>query len=238
MARRSRVSRAALLCCVALATLVGLTIYKAAASSAFVGLRSRTLGSISRQAEGKGKAAPAPAPESGGALVKIDEANVKATGSVLAGLAGLLVGGLWVGAGLFAAASYAGRKDDDVGKAIKGVSQTALEALNFTANMDSKYKVTDNLGKSVSSAVEKNVKSEDKATLDSAVNTVSGSVADLDKEVGIKATLGSIVLTATDLSAQAVEKLLDFNEKNKVTDKLAEQASNLASKAKDATKKE
>mmetsp|Transcript_52911 Transcript_52911/g.97900 ORF Transcript_52911/g.97900 Transcript_52911/m.97900 type:complete len:237 (-) Transcript_52911:61-771(-) len=235
MARRSRVSRAASVCCLALAALVGLTIYKASVSAAFVGLSNTALrGSVGRQAEAGG--AP-PKKESAGPLVKIDEANVKATGNVLAGLAGLLVGGLWLGVGLFAVASYAGRKEDDVGKAIRGVSQTALEALNFTANMDSKYKVTDNLGKSVSSAVEKNVKSEDKATLDSAVNTVSGSVADLDKEVGIKATLGSIVLTATDLSAQAVEKLLDFNEKNKVTDKLAEQASNLASKAKDASKK-
>jgi len=235
MARRSRVSRAASLCCLAVAALVGLTIYKATASAAFVGLRStaRNLGALGRQAEAK---QGAPQTEKSSALVKIDEENIKATGSVLAGLAGLLVGGLWIGAGLFAAASYAGRKDDDVGNALRGFSKSALEALNFTATMDSKYKVTDQVGKTVSTAVDKNLKEKDKETLNSAVSSVSGSVEDLDKEVGIKATLGSLVLTANDFSAQAVEKLLDFNEKNKVTDKLSEQVKGLASKA--AAKKE
>mmetsp|Transcript_5383 Transcript_5383/g.13019 ORF Transcript_5383/g.13019 Transcript_5383/m.13019 type:complete len:93 (-) Transcript_5383:17-295(-) len=92
MARRNRVSRATGLCCVALAAVVGLTVCQAFASSAFVGLRStaRSLGATSRQAEAKGPT------ETSSALVKIDKENITATGSVLAGLAGLLVGGLWL----------------------------------------------------------------------------------------------------------------------------------------------
>mmetsp|Transcript_36299 Transcript_36299/g.85176 ORF Transcript_36299/g.85176 Transcript_36299/m.85176 type:complete len:228 (+) Transcript_36299:91-774(+) len=221
MARRSRVPRAVSLCCLALAA--------AASGAAFVGLRSspRALGATPRFAEG---GAPAPAPESS-ALVKIDEDNVKATAGVLAGLAGLLVGGLWIGAGLFAASSYAARREDDVGAALRGVSRTALEALNFGANMDGKYQVTGSLSKTVASAAEKNLKPADKANIDSAVGSVSSSVEGLDKEIGIKDTLGNLTLTASDLAAQAVEKLLDFNAKNKVTDKIASQVSDLASKA-------
>eukprot|EP00403_Amphidinium_massartii_P024635 CAMPEP_0178404734 /NCGR_PEP_ID=MMETSP0689_2-20121128/18040_1 /TAXON_ID=160604 /ORGANISM="Amphidinium massartii, Strain CS-259" /LENGTH=225 /DNA_ID=CAMNT_0020025735 /DNA_START=79 /DNA_END=756 /DNA_ORIENTATION=+ len=219
MARRSRVPRVVSLCCLALAA--------AAAGTAFVGLRAapRVPSATARMAEGGASSSES------AALVKIDDANVKATASVLAGIAGLLVGGIWIGAGLFAASSYAARREDDVGSALRGVSKTALEALNFASNMDGKYKVTDNLSKTVSSAAEKNLKPADKANLDSAVGTVTSSVGDLDKEVGIKGTLGNIVLSASDLAAQAVDKLLDFNEKNKVTDKLASQVSDLASKA-------
>mmetsp|Transcript_70300 Transcript_70300/g.168457 ORF Transcript_70300/g.168457 Transcript_70300/m.168457 type:complete len:226 (-) Transcript_70300:102-779(-) len=218
ISRRSRVPRAVSLCCLALAA--------AAAGTAFVGLRvaPRVPNATVRMAEGASSSESA-------ALVKIDDANVKATAGFLAGLAGLLVGGIWIGAGLFAASSYAVRREDDVGSALRGVSKTALEALNFASNMDGKYKVTDNLSKTVSSAAEKNLKPADKANLDNAVGTVSSSVGDLDKEIGIKGTLGSIALSASDLAAQAVEKLLDFNEKNKVTDKIASQVSDIASKA-------
>mmetsp|Transcript_58476 Transcript_58476/g.136660 ORF Transcript_58476/g.136660 Transcript_58476/m.136660 type:complete len:239 (-) Transcript_58476:86-802(-) len=235
----TRRSRAPIALCLFVAALAGLTVYKATVTTTFVGLRGSLRNAdvvVRAEAEGAPAPAPAPAPQST-ELVKIDEANVKATAGVIAGLAGLLVGGLWIGVALFAASSYLVRKDDDLGNGIRGASTNFLEALNFTSSMDGKYKVTDKLGKTVSSAVEKNVKSADtKETINTAVGTVQGSIKDLDKEVGIKATLGSLVLTANDFSAQAVEKLLDFNEKNKVTDKLSEQVKGLASKA--AAKKE
>merc|ERR1711972_919804 len=89
------------------------------------------------------------------ALVKVTEESKATTASVIGGLAGPLVGGVWVGGAVFAASAYLAKKeDDDVSKALKGVAAGSLEVLNFGAYLNDKYAVTDNIGSALSNAID------------------------------------------------------------------------------------
>mmetsp|Transcript_3060 Transcript_3060/g.6879 ORF Transcript_3060/g.6879 Transcript_3060/m.6879 type:complete len:247 (+) Transcript_3060:98-838(+) len=178
---------------------------------------------------------PAPAPAPAGesvALVKVDDESMTTTAGLLGGLAGLLVGGVWVGGALFAVTSYLAKKEgSDISTGLKGISKGVLEGLNFSNYVNDKYSVTSQVGSALSGAIDKNVKPEDKKNLDSTISTVSSSIDSFDKEVDIKKTFGTLAVGAADLAFQAVEKAIEFNEKNKVTDKIADKIKELASKA-------
>mmetsp|Transcript_55223 Transcript_55223/g.142229 ORF Transcript_55223/g.142229 Transcript_55223/m.142229 type:complete len:252 (-) Transcript_55223:153-908(-) len=178
--------------------------------------------------------APAPAPSSSVALVKVTEENSMTTASVLGGLAGLLVGGVWVGGALFAASSYLARKkDNDVAAALKGVASGSLEALNFSAYVNDKYTVTGKVGDAISKALEKQ-KAEGGDAVDSITkftDAVSEAFVSLDKDVGIKDTLGSLATSASELAAQAVDKAIELNDQYKITDQIKEKIEESTKKA-------
>mmetsp|Transcript_104882 Transcript_104882/g.306322 ORF Transcript_104882/g.306322 Transcript_104882/m.306322 type:complete len:246 (+) Transcript_104882:54-791(+) len=220
--------------------LAGLTALAVLACAALAGLESQlawTLASGARtgtrrghgQLLAEGAAAPAPAPSEGGsyALVKVTEESKMTTAGVLGGLAGLLIGGVWVGGALFAASSYFAKKEDsDVSKALKGVASGSLEVLNFGAAINEKYMVTDKLGSAVSSALEGAKSSPDSK---GAATTVSGFLSglgeafqSLDNDVGIKDTLGTLASGATDLAFQAVDKAVELNNEYKISDQISE----------------
>jgi len=183
-------------------------------------------------------AAPAPAPDSV-ALVKINPENKAATASILGGLAGTLLGGVWVGGALFAAASYLSRKEGDVSSAVNEVASSALQTLNFGASLNDQYTVTDQIGSALSGAIN-NVK-ENAGGGAEAINTLTGVVDgavkivdDLDKDVNIKATLGNVLSSASELAAEAVDTVVDrakeVNEEFKITDQITDKAKEAADK--------
>eukprot|EP00418_Pyrodinium_bahamense_P078136 CAMPEP_0179055932 /NCGR_PEP_ID=MMETSP0796-20121207/23553_1 /TAXON_ID=73915 /ORGANISM="Pyrodinium bahamense, Strain pbaha01" /LENGTH=248 /DNA_ID=CAMNT_0020752595 /DNA_START=20 /DNA_END=766 /DNA_ORIENTATION=- len=180
-----------------------------------------------RAAEGEPAPTPAPAPAgSSTALVKVTEENKMTTASLLGGLAGLLVGGVWVGGAAFAAASYLARKedDDDVSKALKGVASGGLEVLNFGAQVNDKYMVTDKLGNAISSALESAKSGESKEAVSSVTGFfegISSTIASVDRDIGIKDTLGQLTTNASELAFQAVDKAVELNREYKVTDQIA-----------------
>eukprot|EP00416_Gambierdiscus_australes_P044865 CAMPEP_0171099090 /NCGR_PEP_ID=MMETSP0766_2-20121228/50442_1 /TAXON_ID=439317 /ORGANISM="Gambierdiscus australes, Strain CAWD 149" /LENGTH=238 /DNA_ID=CAMNT_0011558617 /DNA_START=41 /DNA_END=757 /DNA_ORIENTATION=+ len=197
--------------------------------SAFVAgaARPSTRSTRSLRAQSEPAPTPAPSPSTSTALVQITEDSAITGVSVLGGLLGLLVGGIWIGAAAFAATSYlAKREDDDISKALKGFGTGALEALNFGAATNEKYMVTDKVGEAISSAVDGAKKNPDTkeavTTLTGAVDTVVDAVKNLDKEVGIKDTVGSLASSATDLSSKAVTKAVELNKEYKVTDQITE----------------
>ncbi|CAE8610421.1 unnamed protein product [Polarella glacialis] len=149
------------------------------------------------------------------ALVKVDKENTMATAGVLAGVAGVLVGGVWLGGALFAATSYLVRKDDDLSKGLSGVATGSLEALNFVDYLSNKYEVTSKLGSALSQGP---------------LESVSDAITNFDKEVGIKDSLGGILLSGTDLAAQAVAKAMELNEEYRVTDQIKEKIDSALSK--------
>ena len=196
--------------CVALSTLSG----------AFVGPVARTSAPrVALQAEAESKTDSV-------ALVKITPETQMTTASVLGGFAGLLVGGVWVGAGLFAAASYLARKEeDDLSKALKGVAGGSLEALNFGGYLNNKYTVTDKIGSALKGALEDGKKGESAETFSSvgsAFDSVGDAIASLDKDIGIKDTLGSLATSASELAFQAVTKAIELNKEYKITDQIQE----------------
>jgi len=169
-------------------------------------------------------AASAASPSPSVALVKVTEESKATTASVLGGLAGLLVGGVWVGAGLFAAGAYLSRKEDsDVAKALKGVASGGLEVVNFGAYLNDKYTVTDRIGSALSDALgEADTGSESRESVSSFARSVTDAVKSADQEIGFKDTIGQIATSASDLACQAVDKVVELNMQYKVTDQIAE----------------
>lgn len=174
------------------------------------------------------EAAPSPAPGSSVALVKVSEENKMTTASVVGGLAGLWFGGLWLGAGLFAAATFLTRndKDSDVSKALTGVTGAGLEVVNFAAGIEAKYEITGKIGGAFSDALDSAKANPDtKVVAEPVSNLVQGvgdAISSVDEDVGIKDTLGSLASSASELAYTATTTVTDLNDKYKVTDKIKE----------------
>jgi hypothetical protein len=199
------------------------------AGNAFVGASAQLRahrGAVPLRAEG----------EKSVALVKVSEENAITTASLLGGTVGLLTGGVWVGAALFAASSYLSRQEDsDVSTALKGVSSTALETLNFGAYLNDKYAVTSTISDSFASALESSPQA--KKSVDDAWSGVSEAYSSVDQDVGIKDTLGTILASGSELASQAIDKVVELNDQYKVTDQIGEKISEVIDKAQSSTKK-
>ncbi|CAJ1328460.1 unnamed protein product [Effrenium voratum] len=198
-----------------------------AASTCFIGASApRSRGGIATYAAAAKEAAPSPPPAASSgssvALVKVTKENKIATAGVLGGVAGLLLGGFWIGAAGFAATSYLAKKEeDDVATALQSVSSAALEAVNFADYVNSKYEVTDKVGSALTEALDKNADAKDSLkTVKSSLDTVKEAIDSFDKDVGIKETLGSLVLAGSDLASQLTSKVVELNKEYKVTDQL------------------
>ncbi|OLP90896.1 hypothetical protein AK812_SmicGene27469 [Symbiodinium microadriaticum] len=155
------------------------------------------------------------------ALVKVTKENSIATAGVLGGVAGLLLGGFWpldrifyflelgaagarIGAAGFVATSYLAKKEDsDVASVLKGVSGASLEAINFVDYLNSKYDVT---SKALNEALEKGDSETTSSVKAGSLDTVGEAITSFDKDVGIKDTLGSLILSGTDLADQLAKK--------------------------------
>jgi hypothetical protein len=168
------------------------------------------------------------------ALVKVNEQNSITTAGVIGGLAGLLVGGVWVGGALFAVSSYLARKkEDDVAAGLKGVAAGGLEALNFVDYLNNKYEVTGKLGSAISGALESATSGSDsKDSVNGFLSSAKTAIENFDKDVGIKDTLGGILTAGSELAAQAIDKAVELNKEYKLTDQLADKIKEATASAK------
>jgi len=184
-------------------------------------------GAVSVQAEESGSSSVA--------LVKVTEENTRTTAGLIGGVVGLLTGGVWVGAGLFAVTSYLTRKDDDVSTVLKSTSASALEVLNFGSYLNDKYSVTSGVGDAFNKVLEDNP--ETKKRVDGVFEGVAEAYESVDKDIGIKDSLGTILTSGGELASQAVEKVIEINEKYKITDQVTDKVNELVEKAKSGTAK-
>merc|ERR1719480_693604 len=160
------------------------------------------------------------------ALVKVTDENKVTTASLLGGAAGLLLGGVWIGGALFAATSYLVRKeDDDISKALKGVATSGLEVINFGSYLNDKYTVTGTVGDALSSAIK-----------DTPLTQVTDSIGAVDKDVGIKDSLGNLVSSASEVASQAVGTVVDLNNEYKITDTIVEKVKETVDQVSKGTK--
>jgi len=168
------------------------------------------------------------------ALVQVtDESKIVMSG-VMSGFAGLLLGGIWVGAGLFVAGAYLAKKDDgDVARALKGVAAGGLEALNFGAYVNDKYSVTGNIGSAFNDTMQGRSSEGSRDFVDSFVTTVQKT----DKEVSFLGTFGKIATSGADLATQAVDKAITINDEYKLTDQLKEKIQGFTDASKSSSSK-
>lgn len=183
------------------------------------------------------EAAPSPAPSSSVALVKVTEDSKLTTASLLGGAAGLWLGGLWVGLGAFAAASYLSRsdKDSDVSKALTSVSGAGLDAVNFAAGLEAKYEVTGKLSGAINDTIESAKSKPEQKEAAEAVSGFFSTAGDvlnsIDEEVQLKSTLGNIANFASEIAFTATTTIADLNDKYKVTDQVKEKINELTKKS-------
>eukprot|EP00439_Symbiodinium_sp_Y106_P037126 s2102_g4.t1 len=136
------------------------------------------------------------------------------------------------------------QEDSDVATVLKGVSSASLEALNFVDYLNSKYDVTSKVGTALNDALEKG-DSETTSSVKGSLDTVGEAIDSFDKDVGIKDvgfgrfneglfrslqgteharvsedTLGSLILSGTDLASQLATKVVELNDQYKVTDQI------------------
>jgi len=156
-------------------------------------------------------------------LVKVSNENVQTAASVLGGVLGLLVGGVWVGAALGAATAFLTRQEDnDITSTIKTVARTGLEAINSLGDLNEEYKVTDQVGSSLSDAVKtakENPSTKDAATaVTDVIDKAVESVKKIDKEVDIKGTAGSVIASVGSVTEDIVDKVSELIKEYKITD--------------------
>jgi len=225
MAKSSRALTAVVLVVALGLTYLVSTAFVTGASTTRPNLRSRVVAHAEEAAK-----APAKEPEkSETSLVVISEESKVTAASVLPGIAGLLLfKSLFVAVPLFAAASYVVRQDNDLATSLKGIAASGLEALNFGGSLNEKYEVTGKIGSSFNENVKK--LNGEKGSVSEVVEKVQTAASNLDKEVGIKDSVGNILTEGSNLAAQAVEKVVDLNKEYKVTDQIKEKVDEVTKK--------
>merc|ERR1712086_830201 len=103
------------------------------------------------------------------------------------------------------------------------------------AFLNDKYAVTSTISDSFASALESNPQA--KKSADDVWNGVNEAYTSVDKDVGIKDTLGTILASGSELASQAIDKAVELNDQYKVTDQIGEKISEVIDKAQSSTKK-
>merc|ERR1712187_1087164 len=98
-----------------------------------------------------------------------------------------------------------------------------------------KYEVTGKVSSSVGSVVEKAKTTESTkqvaTTVSSAVDSVTRAIENVDKDVGIKDSVGTVLTSGSELAAKAVEKVIDLNAEYKVTNQIVDKITEATKKA-------
>jgi len=180
-----------------------------------------------RQVPLRAESTSEPEPSGKAPLVKLSQENVQTTASLLGGVLGLLVGGVWVGAILFAATTYLSRREeDDIANAINGVARTGLEAINSVGDLNQEYQVTEQVGSSLAGVVKsakENPDTKDAATaVTGAIDSVVESATKFDKDVDIKGSAGAAIGSVTSVTYEAVDKAVELGKDLGIADKLGE----------------
>lgn len=159
-------------------------------------------------------------------LIKVTPENIQTTASIIGGLAGYLLGGIWVGVGVFTVASYlarSGGKDNKVTNAINGASASGLEAINYVAKVDHKYGFTSGIGRTVSTTLERAKRGPDKAFAFAASDFLEGSakaIESVDTELKVKDTVATVAVNASQVADRAVSRVVELNGEYNVVDRI------------------
>lgn len=151
-------------------------------------------------------------------FIEITEESTVVAAGVVSGMAGLLLGGVWIAVPLFAlSACVTRRPNDDLAVAGRGVANASLEALNFVHMLDKKYSLSDTLGIKIAEAV-RSYPNTDRAA--GFVRSAANVILTFDKDFGILKTLGGMVLSAGNLASGLVEKLVEPIDRRKLVEEL------------------
>ncbi|KAG5177124.1 hypothetical protein JKP88DRAFT_249037 [Tribonema minus] len=183
--------------------------------------------------EPKAVAPPAPEPTSaaastsstGGSLVIINKENVEFGAGVVAGVAGLVVGGPVLAVLLSVAANFGSKQENEVGDAVRGITTAALSAFNFFAGLNAKYDVTGAAASTLGGAVSKLKESDETNALEKVEGTVkevTSKAAKLADEYDLLAKGKQALGVVGEIADTAIVKTVELEKEYKVVDKVAD----------------
>jgi hypothetical protein len=183
----------------------------------------------------------APSPSGGGALVPIKEETVEFTAGLLGGIAGLVIGGPFLGAVGAATANYISKMDGDATDVVQAVSKSTIQVYNYLSTLDSKYEVLGKAKAQLEKALN-SLKSQDSVDPDAvekvenALTSTTSKIKEINDEYDLVGAGTTALGVIGDLVEKAVKKAGELNEEYKLTDKATESLEVAVSKAKAAAK--
>jgi len=154
--------------------------------------------------------------------------NVESVAGVTGGVLGLLFFGPVVGLGLAAVSLYVSKKDNDGGEAVRGLSRSVLDAVNYFIKLNKKFDVTGKVGGKLAEVVDSN---ESEAVVK--VKEVLGKVSEVNSQYGLLDKGKEAIAAASKLSGVALEKAEDLNAKYDFVALAKDAAQKAADKAKE-----
>lgn len=88
-------------------------------------------------------------------LIPLTEKNVEFTAGIVGGVAGLAVGGPWMGVLVSAAANYASRQQGIATEIVQDISKASLQLINYMAFINAKYEILTNTQSALENALER-----------------------------------------------------------------------------------
>eukprot|EP00929_Paragymnodinium_shiwhaense_P021445 TRINITY_DN13987_c0_g1_i1.p1 TRINITY_DN13987_c0_g1~~TRINITY_DN13987_c0_g1_i1.p1 ORF type:complete len:352 (+),score=93.51 TRINITY_DN13987_c0_g1_i1:80-1135(+) len=153
------------------------------------------------------------------ALVRVTEENSMVAASIVPGMVGWFVGGVWLGGAAFMASSYFSRQKDgdysDIGQGLRSIGEGALTTVNTGADLADEYEVGNKVGDAFSGMLTDMRTSGNKQIadgLDAAVGGVSSAIEKFDEAVSVKAFVGTVLTTTSEIANQAMQTLASIIE--------------------------
>lgn len=149
-------------------------------------------------------------------IVPVEPETVQSAAAVTGGIVGFVLAGP-VGALVLAAISnFVTKKDSDSGEALRGFGKTVIEAYNFLNKINAKYQVTDKVGAAITETVSSVAKDSDAIeTIKKTYTETISKVEEINTEFDLVSKGTEAVKAAGELSDQAIEKIVELNEKVK-----------------------
>ena len=154
--------------------------------------------------------------------------NVESVAGVTGGVLGFLFFGPVVGLGLAAVSMYVSKKDNDGGEAVRGVSRSVLDAVNYFSKLNNKFDVTGKVGGKLAEVVDSN---ESEAVVK--VKEVLGKVSEVNSQYGLLDKGKEAIAAASKLSVDVIEKAEEYNAKYDIVGLAKDAAQKAADKAKE-----
>ena len=165
---------------------------------------------------------------SGSSGIEPTKENVESVAGVTGGVLGFLFFGPVVGLGLAAVSMYVSKKDNDGGEAVRGVSRSVLDAVNYFSKLNNKFDVTGKVGGKLAEVVDSN---ESEAVVKA--KEVLSKVSEVNSQYGLLDKGKEAIAAASKMSEVVFEKAEEMNTKYDFVALAKEAAQKAADKAKE-----
>lgn len=151
-------------------------------------------------------------------LIPFKREPIVGAASVASAMIGFILSGPILSALFAAVANYCAKRDNDPGRAFRGIGKASIESYNFINEMNAKYNITGQVVGSIDSAISAAAKgSKSIADLRTSFQATTARLIEIDQEFDVVSkgqNVGKAVLyVAGTASDNAIDQLLQLNKK-------------------------